>query len=115
MLVGAKAFSKLDVNARYSKVPLWPEFQELTTSITPMGRFMFRRLPFGISTAPELFQRERLRILERIHGQVYHMDDMFVFGENKSQHNKTINEVLRKLTDTGVTLNAKKCELARPK
>lgn len=75
-LAGATVFSKLDANAGYWQAPLAPESRELTTFITPVGRFQFKRLPFGIATAPEFFQREMLRILEGIQGQVCHMNDI---------------------------------------
>lgn len=73
---------------------------------------MFRRLPFGISTTPEFFQQEMLRILEGVHGQVCHMGNILVSRVNKEQH-KSIREVLRQLTGAGATLNTEKCEFAR--
>ncbi|XP_064468028.1 uncharacterized protein LOC135378816 [Ornithodoros turicata] len=83
---GAKLFSKLDANAGYWQAPLSPESSELTTFITPLGRYQFLRLPFGISTAPEFFQREMLRILEGLEGTVCHMDDILIYGNDEAEH-----------------------------
>ncbi|UYV63522.1 hypothetical protein LAZ67_2004456 [Cordylochernes scorpioides] len=53
----ARFFSKLDANSGFHQIPLSPDCQHLTTFITPFGRYKYCRMPFGISLAPEYFQR----------------------------------------------------------
>ena len=55
-LSGAKVFSKLDANSGFWQIPLSQTSRLLTTFITPMGRYCFNKLPFGVSSAPEHFQ-----------------------------------------------------------
>lgn len=55
-LTNAKIFTKLDAKSGFWQIHLSPESMLLTTFITPFQRFCFRRLPFGISSAPEHFQ-----------------------------------------------------------
>lgn len=54
-LKGAKWFSKLDANSGFYQVQLAKDSEELTTFLTPFGRYCFTRLPFGITSAPEYF------------------------------------------------------------
>ncbi|XP_042147960.1 uncharacterized protein K02A2.6-like [Ixodes scapularis] len=114
-LANAKLFSKLDANAGYWQTPLAPESQDLTTFITPFGRFQFLRLPFGIATAPEFFQREMLRILEGLPGQACHQDDIVVFGRDRADHDAKLLAVLQRLKEAGMTLNSRKCEFRKTK
>ena len=55
-LSGATIFSKLDANSVFWQIPLAEDSRLLTTFITPYGQFCFNKLPFGISSAPEIFQ-----------------------------------------------------------
>eukprot|EP00731_Ephydatia_muelleri_P031104 Em0022g618a len=62
-LAEATAFSKIDANSGFWQIPLAKESHLLPTFITPFGRYCFTKLPFGISSAPELFQRRMDGIL----------------------------------------------------
>ena len=55
-LAGTRYFSKLDTSSELWQIPLHPDVAKLTTFMTPFGRFCFKRLAFGITSTPEIFQ-----------------------------------------------------------
>ena len=112
-LSGSTLFSKIDANSGFWQIPLAKESRPLTTFITPFGRYCFNKLPFGISSAPELFQRRMNQVLEGLDGVLCQMDDVLIFGANKAEHDARLTKVLERLEDTGVTLNPDKCEFGR--
>ena len=55
-----------------------PNGKLLTTFITHWGRCCFRRMPFGISSAPEFYQRAMEKILDGLEGVLCFMDDVLM-------------------------------------
>ena len=108
-LSGATVFSKVDANSGFWQIPLAEDSCHLTTFITPMGRFCFKKLPFGISSAPELFQKRMSQILTGLKGVICHIDDVLIFGANQAEHDARLCAVLDRLEKSGVTLNGEKC------
>lgn len=68
-LKGAKYFSKLDASSGFYQIPLHKDSCELTSFITPMGRYCFKIVRFGITSAPEIFQRKMTKIPTDLKGQ----------------------------------------------
>ena len=108
-LAGAAVFSKVDTNSGFWQIPLADDSQLLTTFITPHGRYCFRKLPFGISSAPELYQRRMSQILSGLDGIVCHIDDVLIYGNTQEEHHTRLHAALSHLQTAGVTLNADKC------
>ena len=108
-LSGAKVFTKLDANSGFWQIPLSKESRLLTTFITPMGRYCFNKLPFGISSAPEHFQKRMSAILSSLEGVVVQMDDILVFGKDQAEHDGRLFNVLVRISEAGGTLSHVKC------
>ncbi len=82
---GAKVFSILDAKCGFWQVPLSEESLRLTTFMTPVGQYVFLRMPYGISTGSEVFQRcmEQL-FLKESHVQSLLMTSSFGAAQEKS-------------------------------
>ena len=102
-------FSKIDANAGFLQIPLEKTSWELTHFLTPWGRFHYRKLPFALTSAPEIFSKETNRILENCKNVKIHMDDVLIMGETENEHDENVKIVLDKNKSSGITLNKKKC------
>ena len=110
-LTGAKVFSSLDAASGFWAIPLADESAKLTTFITPFGRYCFRRLCFGISSAPEIFQRTMHELLKNMEGVALYMDDILIYGSSKEEHDRRLAKVLMKIKESGLKLNKAKCKI----
>ena len=75
-------FSKLDAISGFWQIPLDPSTAKLTTFISPFGRYYYKRLPFGISSAPEIFQRTMEGIVQGEMDVVCFFDDILIQSKN---------------------------------
>ena len=112
-IAGARVFSKLDAHSGFWQVPLSKECALLTTFITPFGRYHFNRLPFGITSAPEHFQRRMSALLGDLEGVVCLIDDVLIYGHNQEEHDERLLAVLSRIEEAGLTLNKEKCEFSK--
>ena len=64
----SKVFSTLDATSGFWQIQIEEDSQLLTIIITPFGRYGICRLPFEISSAPEIFQRKMSTLLEGLDG-----------------------------------------------
>ena len=108
-LSGVTMLSKLDASSGFCQIPLDENSSSLTTFITPFGRFRFRRLPFGITSAPEVFQLQMEKLLDSLPGVIIIMDDILVYGTTKEEHDGRLQTVLETIKSSGLKLNKSTC------
>ena len=109
-LSGSTVFTSLDAASGFWQVPLNQRNRELTTFITPFGRFMFKRLRFGINSATEIFQRKMMDLFHDEPGVEVIVDDILVHGRDQSEHDALLQRTLGIMEKAGVVLNMAKCK-----
>ena len=101
-LSGGRTFTKLDLAHAYLQVPLDAESKKFTTINTHRGLYQYNRLPFGISSAPAIFQRTIENILQNLPYTYVYLDDILVTGKTETKHIRNLEEVLNCLEKAGL-------------
>lgn len=107
----ARYFSVVDAYHGFWQIKLDQESSHLCTFNTPFGRYRFERLLFGISSAPEVFQRCVARHLEGLEGVVNVIDDILICGESIEQHDHRLRQLLDRLRSINLKLNKSRCKI----
>eukprot|EP00731_Ephydatia_muelleri_P017649 Em0010g747a len=100
-----KVFTKLDLANAYLQVELEQESKKYVTISTHKGLFQYSRLPFGVASAPVIFQHTMENILQGIPDVLVYLDDILVAGSSI---------VLAKLENAGIRLKRSKCHFMLP-
>ena len=103
-------FAKLDLADAYLQIPVAQECRELLTINTHRGLFQYAHLPFGIKTAPAIFQQIMDTILAGISGVATYLDDVLVVGSSHDELKSRTLTVLQRIQDAGFRLRLKKCQ-----
>lgn len=90
-------FSQIDLHQAYQQVPLEPGSKKYVVINMLKGLFQYTRLPFGISSAPGIFQHLMENILQGLPGVIVYLDDILVAGTSEEEHLMRLNEVLSQL------------------
>ena len=110
----AEVFSMVDVKNGFWHIPLDDESSKLTTFATPWGRYMWLKMPYGISVAPEELQRRLNDTLLGLNGVQIVSDDIIVFGVGDSKdeamkdHDHNFKALLERCLQRNIKLNEDK-------
>nr|XP_054930704.1 uncharacterized protein LOC129386641 [Dermacentor andersoni] len=106
-LNGARHFSKLDLASAYYQVLLHPDSRDLTAFITHDGLFRFKRVCFGLASAPAAFHHLMTTVLQGCKGVLCYLDDIIIFGKTEKEHLRNLEQVLQRISEAGLKLNEK--------
>ena len=87
----------------YLQLPLDPKSRDLVVVNTLKGLFRYTRLPYGIASAPGIFQRIMEGLMRGVPGVVY-LDDILIAGKTEAEHAVALEEVLNRLGQAGLRL-----------
>lgn len=112
----ARYLSSLDLKSAYWQVKVKEEDREKTAFTVPgRGLYQFVRMPFGLHNAPATWQRLIDTILgPELEPKVFvYLDDIIVATQSFGDHLDTLELVLTKLQDAGLTVNWEKAQVCR--
>ena len=113
-LSGGQKFSKIDLSQAYQQVQLDEASRKFVTINTHKGLYQYTRVPFGIASAPALFQKIMDTILQGIPSTICYLDDILVTGKNDEEHSRNLEEVLKRLQQNGLRVKSEKCKFLQP-
>ena len=108
-LQGGKSFTKLDMRQAYQQLELADESKKYVVISTHKGLFQYTRLPFGIASAPGMFQRVMENLLKGIKGVIVFIDDILIARESDRGNLESLEEVLKRLEEANLRLKKSKC------
>ena len=116
-LKNARLFTVLDAKKGFWQIPLDEKFSMLTCFNTPFGRYRWLRMPFGINSAPEIWERTMNHLVEGLAGTDVIQDDFLIVGcgttdeEAEIDHDKNLREFLHRARERNLRLNAQKMKM----
>ena len=109
MLRGGKVFSKLDMRQAYQQLKLDERSKQYVVINTQRGLFRYTQLPFGIASAPGIFQRVMESVVRDVPGVIVYLDDILIAAQSEEEHLDRLEKVLTKLQRVGLRLKKRKC------
>ena len=109
-LGGSQKFTKLDMSQAYQQLLLEDESKQYTTINTHKSLCQYNRLPFGVSSAPGIFQRTMENLFHGIPCVIVRVDDILVGGKDDVDHLSNLEVVLTTLSAAALRLKKSKCK-----
>lgn len=115
-LKDAKYLSTLDIKSAYWQIPVAERSRPITAFTVPnRGLYQFKRLPFGLHSAPATWQRLIDRI---IRGELEkycfaYLDDLIICTPDFETHLQVLEQIFQRLIEAGLTVNKEKCVFCR--
>ena len=110
----AKVFTVLDASNGFWQIPLDDKSSMLTCFNTPFGRFKWLRMPFGLNSAPEVWQRRMHEIVEGLPGTEVMFDDFLIIGRGDTlkqaviDHDQNLIKFFKRAREINLKLKAEK-------
>lgn len=108
-ICGSHWFTTLDMKKGFWQIRVSKRTEQYLAFGTPWGRYVCKRLPFGLAAAPEVMQKYVCTLLVGLEGVESSMDDILIHAASKEQLQKRTAEVLGRFQAAGLKLNRDKC------
>jgi hypothetical protein len=108
-LEGFTFATALDLNMGYYTIRLDPDASKICTVIFPWGKYSYKRLLIGIAGSPDIFQGKMSELMELLEYVRAYLHDLLCISKlSLEDHLEKVKEVLRRLHDAGLKVNAEK-------
>lgn len=111
-VLGNHYFAKVDNLWGYFQLNIVEEDQVNTTITTPFGLFKFTKCPFGLSTAPGVYQDRMANVVLKDlvpECAVVYIDDTIIYGKTVEEFLLNLGKVLERMKVFNVKLKPSKC------
>ena len=109
-LGGARIFSTIDLRSGYYHIGLTRESRAKSAFVVPMGKWQFKRTPFGLSQAPAYFQLLIDQVLMGCSSfSMGYLDDIIIFSKTEEEHLQHLEEIFIRLRKFGLKMKREKC------
>jgi len=106
--------TSLDLNMGYYTIRLDADAQKICTLILPWGKYSYRRLPMGMTGSPDIFQEKMSTLMETLEYVRVYIDDLLTITKGTYEdHLSKLRQVLIRLRDAGLRVNANKSSFAQ--
>ena len=101
-LAGGQKFTKIDLSNAFQQLKVDETSMKYLTINTTKGLFQPTRLPYGIKTAPLIFQNVMDQVLHNIPGVCCYIDDILITADCEAEHLERLEAVLDRLSTYGI-------------
>uniref|UniRef100_A0A183CHH4 RNA-directed DNA polymerase n=1 Tax=Globodera pallida TaxID=36090 RepID=A0A183CHH4_GLOPA len=108
-LNGGKYFSKVDLSDAYLQIELDEESKNLCTIATHRGHFKYERMPFGVKSAPGIFQSIMDNMLADLSFALAYLDDIIIVSPTIDEHAEHVDQIFARLNNWGFRARMDKC------
>ena len=109
-LNGSTVFSKGYLKWAFHQILLSKDRRHITLFVIHRGLYCYKRLIFGMTSAPEKYQQIVRELIRSCVGAANIADDLIIQGDGVEEHGRRLFVVLDKIRQVGLTLNGNKCE-----
>uniref|UniRef100_A0A7I4YY53 RNA-directed DNA polymerase n=1 Tax=Haemonchus contortus TaxID=6289 RepID=A0A7I4YY53_HAECO len=113
-LNGGTTFTQIDFADAYLQIEVDDEAKELLTINTHRGLLRYNRLPFGVKSAPGIFQQIIDSMICGLEGCAAYLDDVIVTGRNIEEHVANLEALFKRISDYGFRVRVDKCNFLMP-
>lgn len=112
-LTGKKYFSVIDLKDGFHQIQLDDKSKDLCTFSTPLGYYRYLRVPFGLTTSPEIFMKYNTECFKGIPDLIIYFDDLLIASKDKESHTKTLTTLFDRIREMNIKVNKSKLQLIR--